>query len=213
MKSDIFSQIGRNRLVPVATVSGADQGLHVAEALLAGGLNVIEVTLRTAGAEEALAAIAKRFPEMILGAGTVLDADKIPSLVDIGVHFAVSPGLNPRVVEAAQQAGLPITPGVMTPGEIERGRELGCTVLKFFPAEPAGGGAMLKALAGPYGHTGLKFIPTGGISLRSSADYWALKTVLAVGGSWFVAQNLVDAGDYAAITRLTGEAIAASTAK
>lgn len=208
MKTDIFSEIGRKRLVPVATVSGADQGVRVAEALLAGGLNVIEVTLRTEGAEDALAAIAKKFPDMILGAGTVLDAEKIPLLVDMGVHFAVSPGLNPRVVEAAHSAGLPITPGVMTPGEVERGRELGCPVLKFFPAEPAGGAAMLKALGGPYGHTGLKFIPTGGISVRSAPDYWALKTVLAVGGSWFVAQPLVDSGDYAAITRLTREAVA-----
>lgn len=207
MKIDIFLEIGRKRLVPVATVAGADQGVRVAEALLAGGLNVIEVTLRTAGAEEALAAIAKKLPEMILGAGTVLDPEKIPLLVDMGVHFAVSPGLNPRVVEAAHSAGLPITPGVMTPGEVERGRELGCAVLKFFPAEPAGGAAMLKALAGPYGHTGLKFIPTGGISVRTAPDYWALKTVLAVGGSWFVAQPLVDSGDYSAITRLTREAL------
>lgn len=200
------------RLVPVAVIPTADDALPLADALLAGGLNVIEVTLRTPDAIASIRTLRAERPDLIVGVGTVIDADVVPRLADMGVGFLVSPGLNERVVEAAQRHNLPITPGVMTPGEVERGRALGLDTLKFFPAENAGGAAMLKALGGPYGHTGLKFIPTGGINAARAPDYWALPNVLAVGGSWFVDRKLVEAGSFDEITKLTEEAVALARA-
>jgi len=129
------------KLIPVAVVPEASQAEPLGAALLEAGLNVIEVTLRTPSAIEVMTLMKKRFPEMQIGAGTVIDPEIVPQLVDIGVTFAVSPGLNPRVVEACQKANLPITPGIITPGEFEAARALGCNVLKFFPAEAAGGAA------------------------------------------------------------------------
>lgn len=198
------------RLLPVAVLEDVDAGLKTAEALREAGLNLIEVTLRTAEAEAVIKAIIKAFPDMCVGAGTVLDAAQVQPLADAGVQFFVAPGLNETVVEAAQRAGAPITPGVVTPSEVDRGLKLGCQVLKFFPAEPAGGAKMLKAIAAPFGHTGVKFIPTGSITPEKAPDYWGIKQVLAVGGSWIVAGSLVKAGKFAEITRLTREALAAA---
>jgi 2-dehydro-3-deoxyphosphogluconate aldolase/(4S)-4-hydroxy-2-oxoglutarate aldolase len=202
----------QSRLVPVAVIPRLEQALPLAEALLEAGMRQIEVTLRTPCALEAMAAIHARYPEMVVGAGTVLEADVVPRLLDAGVCFAVSPGLNPEVVEASLTAGLPIVPGVVTPGEVERGLSMGLRLLKFFPAEAAGGARMLAALAGPYQHTGVRFIPTGGIIAAKLPDYLAVPITAAVGGSWFVDKSLLEAGDYAEITRMTREAMAVADA-
>jgi len=195
------------RLVPVAVIERKEDAVPLAKALIAGGLNVIEVTLRTPVAMDAMRAIKAEVPEMQVGAGTVIDPAVVPELKELGCSFVVSPGLNPEVVKACQDNGLMITPGVVTPGEVEKGLSLGLKVLKFFPAEAVGGVKMLKALAGPYGHTGVKFIPTGGINAEKAKDYWALPIVAAVGGSWFVDKALVNAGKFDEITRLTQEAL------
>lgn len=204
---DTFDAIRSFRLLPVAIVESVDEGLRMAEALLKGGLPLIEVTLRTAAAEEAIRAIIREFPNMLVGAGTILDPERVPALAEAGVRFGVAPGLNAKVVEACQKAGLPLTPGVVTPSEVEQARTLGCKVLKFFPAEAAGGVKMLSALTGPYGHTGIQFIPTGGIDVEKAKAYWALPSVAAVGGSWFVAPKLVKAGQFDTISSLTAEAL------
>ena len=196
------------RLVPVAVIERVEDAVPLAEALLAGGLDIIEVTLRTEAALGAMQQIRAACPGMIVGAGTVIDPEIVPQLADIGVEFAVAPGLNERVVEAAANASLPLTPGVITPSEIEQARGYGLKLLKFFPAEQFGGAKTLKALAGPYGHTGIKFVPTGGIDLAKAKDYWALSCVAAVGGSWFVSPKLIAEGKFDEVTRLTAEALA-----
>ncbi|MCD8482686.1 MAG: bifunctional 4-hydroxy-2-oxoglutarate aldolase/2-dehydro-3-deoxy-phosphogluconate aldolase [Verrucomicrobia bacterium] len=196
------------RLIPVAVIDKTEDAVPLAAALQAGGLNVIEVTLRSACAIDAIAAIRRQFPDFIVGAGTVIDVEVVAKLRDLGVHFAVSPGLNPLVLEATQAAGIPLVPGAITPTEIERARSLGVQTIKFFPAEAAGGSAMLKALTGPYGHTGIQFIPTGGIDAAKLKDYLNIPAVAAVGGSWFVDKKWLKAGDFAKITALTAEAVA-----
>jgi 2-dehydro-3-deoxyphosphogluconate aldolase / (4S)-4-hydroxy-2-oxoglutarate aldolase len=195
------------KLIPVAVINDVNQALPLAEALLKGGLNVIEITLRTEAAMSCIEIIKKSAPEMIIGAGTILDHSLIPELIDKGVSFGITPGINPRVIESAQKHELLIIPGIITPSEIEQARNYGLEVLKYFPAEAAGGTSMLKALAGPYGHTGVKFIPTGGINLSNMASYIEISSVAAVGGSWFVANNLLQAGKYEEISRLTKEAL------
>jgi 2-dehydro-3-deoxyphosphogluconate aldolase/(4S)-4-hydroxy-2-oxoglutarate aldolase len=202
-----FEVIEKLRVVPVAVIEQVESALPLAEALLEGGLNLIEVTLRTEAAFETIAAIRGNYPEMIVGAGTILDADVISRLVDLGVGFGVTPGLNKSVAEEAQRVGFPLTPGVITPTEVERARALGFKLLKFFPAETSGGVKMLKALAGPYGHTGIRFIPTGGINVDNAADYLSLPIVAGIGGSWFVDKKLINEGEFTEITRLTKKAL------
>ncbi len=199
------------RLVPVSVIKHAKDAVPLAEALLAAGLNVIEVTLRTDAALEAMAAIRKSCPQMGVGAGTILDASVLPKLVDMGILFGVAPGLNPRLVEAAQKLNFPLMPGVITPTEIEQARGLGLDLLKFFPAEPAGGANMVKAVSGPYGHTGIKFVPTGGITADKVKEYLSIPTVAAIGGSWFVEPSMVEQGQFAEITRLTEQAVFTAT--
>lgn len=196
------------RLIPVAVIDNADDALPLAEALRAGGLNVIELTLRTPAALEAIRRITKELPDMFVGAGTVIDANIVPEVIQAGARFCVAPGLNDSVLDACSKAGIPLIPGVVTPTEVERAMAKGLTLLKFFPAEAAGGAKYLTALAGPYGHTGLRFIPTGGITPQTLSGYLDIKMVAAVGGSWFVDKKLVNAGDFRGIERLTREAIA-----
>ena len=194
--------------MPVAVMPSLDKALPLAEALKEAGLNHIEITLRTDCALASLAAIRKEFPDMTVGAGTILSPDILPQLVDMGIAFGVAPGLNPAVIVKAQELEFLVVPGVVTPTEVERGLSMGLKLLKFFPAEQAGGAAMLKAMAGPYGHTGVKFIPTGSINPAKAPAYLALDVVEAIGGSWFVDQKLVAAGNFEEIRRLTREAIA-----
>ncbi len=210
---DHFVAIQQKRLVPVVVIDRAEDAPLLAEALLEAGLNIIEITLRTDAAIESIEVILNDFPEMVVGAGTVLDAGVIRRLVDIGVQFGVSPGLNEAVVAEARRLGLLFLPGVVTPTEVERALALDLKLLKFFPAEQAGGPAYLKALAGPYAHTGVRFIPLGGINSANAADYLALPVVAAVGGSWFVSRDLINAGSFDEITRLTREALALAASK
>jgi 2-dehydro-3-deoxyphosphogluconate aldolase/(4S)-4-hydroxy-2-oxoglutarate aldolase len=183
------------RLVCVAVIDRPEDAVPLAGALLAGGLKVIEVTFRT------------ELPEMVVGAGTLLTAATVNQAVDVGAQFGVSPGLSEPVSAAAQARQWPLFPGVVTPSEIMRALDLGWQRLKFFPAETFGGVNALKALAGPFGHTGVKFIPTGGITAASLPNYLALPQVAAVGGSWMADRKLVAEKNWAKITALAAEAI------
>lgn len=203
----MIERILAKRIVPVVVLESADDAELLAEALLEGGLDIMEITFRTAAAEESIRRIAKAFPEILLGAGTVLDGEQARRARGAGAVFGLAPGLNPQTIAAAKQEGLEFSPGVMTPSEIELALSLDCTLLKFFPAEAAGGVKMLKSLAGPYAHTGVKFTPTGGITSANLQDYLKLPVVAAIGGSWMVDKNLVAAGKWDEITRLTCEAL------
>ena len=195
------------RLICVAVIDKPEDAVPLAEALLAGGLNVIEVTFRTAAAAEAIALIRRALPEALVGAGTILSADQARQAAGSGAQFGVSPGLNETVLKAAQALGLPFFPGVITPTEVDRALNLNCRHLKFFPAEAAGGVNMLKALAGPFAHTGVQFIPTGGITAASLPNYLSLPDVAAVGGSWMAERKLVAEHAWPKITALTAEAM------
>ncbi len=195
------------RLICVAVIDRADDAVPLAEALLAGGLNAIEVTFRTAGAADAIARIRRALPDAVVGAGTLLTADQVKQAVAAGAQFGVSPGLSEAVSRAAHDHRLPLFPGVVTPTEVMRALDLGWKHLKFFPAETFGGVNALKALAGPFGHTGVKFIPTGGISAANLPAYLALPQVAAVGGSWMAERKLVAEKSWGKITALTAEAM------
>jgi 2-dehydro-3-deoxyphosphogluconate aldolase/(4S)-4-hydroxy-2-oxoglutarate aldolase len=196
----------KQRLVCITVIDRAEDAVPLAEALLAGGLNVMEITFRTEGAADAIARIRKGVPQIAIGAGTLLTVDNVKQAIDVGAQFGVAPGLNESVIAAARQNNLPMFPGVMTP-EVGRALDLGCKQLKFFPAEAAGGVKMLKALAGPFGHTGVKFVPTGGINAASLANYLAVPQVAAIGGSWMAERKLVAEKQWAKITALTAEAM------
>ncbi len=195
------------RLICVAVIERPDDAVPLAEALLAGGLPVIEVTFRTAAAAESIALIRRHVPQMIVGAGTVLTPDQLRQAADAGAQFGVSPGLNEAVLRAAADCNLPFFPGVMTPTEVDHALNLNHRHLKFFPAEAAGGVALLKALAGPFAHTGVKFIPTGGITAANLPEYLALPQVAAVGGSWMAERKLVAERAWQKITAVTAEAM------
>ena len=197
----------KQRLVCVAVIDKTDDAVPLTEALIAGGLNCIEVTFRTAGAAESIARIRKALPHAIVGAGTLLTADNVKAAVDAGAQFGVSPGLSEAVSKAAHENKLPLFPGVITPTEIMAALDLGWKHLKFFPSETFGGVNALKALAGPFGHTGVKFIPTGGITAATLPNYLAIPQVAAVGGSWMAEKKLVAEKDWAKITALTTEAM------
>lgn len=194
------------RVVPVVVIDKVENAQPLAEALMAGGLNLLEITLRTAAAEESIRRIAKTFSSQVLiGAGTLLTPDQVARAVDAGAQFGVSPGFNARVVQKAKDLKLPFYPGVMTPSDVEAALDMGCQMLKFFPAEPAGGVKMLKALAGPYAHTGVKFIPLGGINQTNARDYLQLPIVGAIGGSWIAESKAIAEQKWADITRLAQE--------
>lgn len=208
----MLDRILSKRIVPVVVLDRADDAVPLAKALLDGGLDIMEVTFRTAAAEESIKRIAAQVPEILLGAGTLLEDEQVRRAKDAGAVFGLAPGLNPRTIAMAKSVGLQFSPGVMTPSDVEQALSLGCKLLKFFPAETAGGTGMLKALAGPYGHTGVKFIPTGGITSANLASYLKLPVVAAIGGSWMVDKQLVNEGKWDEITRLTREALAAAAA-
>lgn len=210
----VFRKLREYRVVPVVAVDSVDEGLRLCEALLAGGLPVAEITFRTAAAEATIRAASRQFPEMLLGAGTVLTPDQAQRAVAAGAKFGVAPGCNPAVVAAARRAGMPFAPGVCTPSDIEAAVAAGCTLLKFFPAEAAGGVAMLKALIGPYGHLGLEFCPTGGVTTENLRAYLALPCVAFVGGTWIAKKELIQAGQWNEISALaTAARAAAATGK
>ncbi len=180
----VLARLARYGIVPVIAIERIEAALPLADALLQGGLPVIEITFRTAAAAEVIRLLAQERPQLLVGAGTVLTPANLEAAKASGAAFAVAPGLNPQVVRLAQEAALPFVPGVATPSDIEGGLALGCKLLKFFPAEALGGVAMIQALAAPYQHTGLRFMPTGGVSMANLQSYLRLDTVAAVGGTW-----------------------------
>ncbi|MBQ7795192.1 MAG: bifunctional 4-hydroxy-2-oxoglutarate aldolase/2-dehydro-3-deoxy-phosphogluconate aldolase [Lachnospiraceae bacterium] len=203
---EVLQKIQEIGIVPVVVLDDAKDAAPLAKALIDGGLPCAEVTFRTEAAEESIRIMAEQFPDMLVGAGTVLTTEQVDRAVAAGAKFIVSPGLNPKVVKYCVEKGILITPGTCTPSEVEQAIEHGLEVVKFFPAEQAGGLAMIKAMAAPY--TKMMFMPTGGISPSNVRDYLGFKKIIACGGSWMVKGDLVKAGDFAKITELSKEAVA-----
>lgn len=204
---DVLGTLGRHRLVPVVVLRDAADAAPLAEALEAGGLPVAEVTFRTDAAEASIKAMADR-GGVLVGAGTLASPEQVDRAVDAGARFAVTPGFHDAVVERCQERGLPVFPGVCTPGDIERARAAGLSTVKFFPAEAYGGVNTLKALAGPY--AGVRFVPTGGITSANVASYLALPSVVACGGSWMVKPELFAGGDFSGVREATRSAVEAA---
>jgi 2-dehydro-3-deoxyphosphogluconate aldolase / (4S)-4-hydroxy-2-oxoglutarate aldolase len=202
-EDDVVTRLGRARVVPVASLDDGDQAEATARALQRGGLDCIEITFRTAAAAEALRR-ARAVDGMLVGAGTVLSPEQAAVAADAGADFAVAPGTNPAVVEACRALGLPFFPGVATPSEIETARALGRTTLKLFPAAQVGGAGFLRAVSATY--PDVRFLPTGGIGAETAAEYLAVPSVLAVGGSWLVRPELLRAGRFDEVERLAREA-------
>jgi len=198
-----------HRVVPVVVIDDAKTAKPLAEAMVAGGLPVAEVTFRTDAAAAAITAM-RDVEGLILGAGTVVNPEQVRMAVDCGATFLVSPGLRPDVVEAAQAFGVPILPGCVTPTEIMQAQSFNLDVVKFFPANVYGGAAAIKALSAPFG--GMRFVPTGGVSAANIGDFLSLSCIPAVGGSWMVPVDKIRAGEYDAITQLCAEAVAAAAA-
>jgi 2-dehydro-3-deoxyphosphogluconate aldolase/(4S)-4-hydroxy-2-oxoglutarate aldolase len=205
---EVFSRLQSAGVIAVLIIDRVEDAAPVAEALLAGGIVAIELTLRTPVALEALRHIKRCCPEILAGIGTVLSPDQVARAVDAGAEFAVAPGTNPRVIEAALAAGLPFAPGICTPSDIERALEYDRRLLKFFPAEPCGGLAYLRTIAAPYAHLGLKYIPLGGITAKNMADYLQEPAVGGVGGSWFASREIIAAREWPRITESAREAAA-----
>ena len=208
MHSFDFTPTLSKRIVSVITIDRAEDAEPLAQALLDGGLDAMEVTFRTEAAPEAIRRIKAAFPKVHLGAGTLLTGEQVVKALGAGATFGLAPGLNPEIVRFAHERGMGFIPGVMTPTDVEIALSLGCMVQKFFPADVAGGVKLLKTLSGPYGHTGVKFIPLGGVSASTMRDYLDAPGVAAVGGSWIADRNLIKAGDWAGITALAKKAIA-----
>ncbi len=198
--------LGGARVVPVVVIDELEKAVPLAETLVASGISVIEVTLRTDAAMAAIGAIAKAVPDMVTGAGSVRTPDQMQAVVDAGARFTVCPGATERLVDAAEQSGVPFFPGGATPSEMLRLYELGFSTQKFFPAEVAGGIPMLKAVSGPLPE--VRFMPTGGISVERAVDYLALPNVACVGGSWITPKNLLADGDFDGIGKLAAAAAA-----
>jgi 2-dehydro-3-deoxyphosphogluconate aldolase/(4S)-4-hydroxy-2-oxoglutarate aldolase len=193
-------------VVPVVVIHKLEQAVPLAKALMAGGIRVIEITLRTPVAVETIRAISQAVPGAIVGAGTVTRAEELTAVAEAGADFAISPGLTVELLQAANRGTIPLIPGISTVSELMTGMALGYTHFKFFPAEAAGGIKMLKAIAGPFPK--ITFCPTGGITLDNYLDYLALGNVACIGGSWIAPQGAMDQGDWARITALTREAVA-----
>ena len=199
----VLEEISKIGIVPVIALDHVEDAAPLAKALCDGGLPCAEVTFRTAAAEESIRIMAEQFPEMLVGAGTVLTTEQVDRAVNAGAKFIVSPGLNPKVVKYCVEKGIPVTPGCSNPSDVEVAIELGLDVVKFFPAEQAGGIAMIKAMAAPY--VGLKFMPTSGINAGNLTEYLSCDKILCCGGSWMVKGDLVKAGDFGNIRELSAE--------
>lgn len=203
--AEVSDRIERAGVIAVLVIDKVEHGRPLAEALLAGGVAAMELTLRTPAAIDALRVIRHEVPEMLAGIGTILTPQQVDQSIEAGAAFGVAPGLNRRVVERAQTSGLPFAPGITTPSEIEAAVELGCRDLKFFPAEPSGGMAYLRSMHAPYAHLGLRFIPLGGLNADNMVTYLADPAVPAVGGSWIAPRKLIQQEDWSAITENAAE--------
>jgi 2-dehydro-3-deoxyphosphogluconate aldolase/(4S)-4-hydroxy-2-oxoglutarate aldolase len=202
-----MQRIFDRRILPAAVVPNAADAVPLALALLAGGLDVMEVTFRTPDAPRCIELIREKVPQMYIGAGTLLTPGQIDQAIESGAQFGVTPGFNPTVISAAIERSFPLIPGVMTPGEMERAMEYGCSTVKFFPAAAAGGPQFLKAIAAPYLHTNLRIIPLGGVGPHNLREYLAVPLVVAVGGSWLTERRLILDQSWDKITSLAKEAL------
>ncbi|MGN0867531.1 MAG: bifunctional 4-hydroxy-2-oxoglutarate aldolase/2-dehydro-3-deoxy-phosphogluconate aldolase [Oligosphaeraceae bacterium] len=192
----LTEKLSRVRIIPVLSFHDSEEALRLGEILVSGGLCAAEVTFRTEAAEGAIRAMRKAYPQLCLGAGTVLSVEQLSRAIDAGAEFAVAPGLNPEVVRAAVEREFAFAPGVCTPSEIELAYSLGCVTMKFFPAEAAGGLTLLKAMSAPYKHLGIRFMPTGGVTTANAAAYLSVKEVVAVGGTWLAKADDMAAGKW-----------------
>lgn len=202
----LVTRLESNPIIAVVTIDDPEDAVPLGEALLAGGIRAVELTLRNERALDALARLKHSLPEMIVGAGTVLTVDQVKHVVETGADFGVSPGLNPRIVKAANQTGLPFAPGVQTPSDIEAAVELGCRLLKFFPADTGGGLTYLRSIAAPFAHLGLRYIPLGGITLNSALDYLRESWIPAIGGSWVAPRERIRNREWSVIAANAREA-------
>ncbi len=205
---ELAARIERAGILAVLIVDRVEDAIPLAKALLDGGIDAIELTLRTDAALGALKEIRAKVPEMLVGVGTVLTPTQVIEVKEAGGAFAVAPGFNRRVVEAAQKEGLSFAPGIATPTDIEAALEVGCQLLKFFPCEVSGGLPFLKNISAPYQHLGLKYIPLGGINAKNMATYLEDPLIAALGGSWLAPREAIRAGDWKTITNLAAEAAA-----
>lgn len=204
----IFDQLSRHGVVPVIALDDPAQALPLADALIAGGLPVAEITFRTDAARATIAAMARHRPEMLVGSGTVITEEQVDQSLEAGARFALSPGIDVAVLDHAAQKGLPFAPGIMTPSDLQMALRVGCRMVKFFPAMAAGGPNMLKNIAAPYKHTGIRFNPTGGVTMDNLGDWLALPEVSAVGGTWIATRADIAAGNWARITANARAAVA-----
>jgi 2-dehydro-3-deoxyphosphogluconate aldolase/(4S)-4-hydroxy-2-oxoglutarate aldolase len=198
--------VARCGIAAVLVINELDSAVPVAEALMGGGVTAIELTLRTPQGLDAIAVINRAVPEMVVIAGTVLTPEQIQQCRDAGADMAVAPGLNPRVLEKANDLGLPFMPGICTASDIEKAVEMGCRLLKFFPAEPSGGVKYLKSVSAPYNHLDLHYMPLGGLSESNFMSYFSLPSVFAIGGSWIATSDLIARRDWDEIRRRAHDA-------
>ena len=197
----LAERLARSGVVAVVTVENPEDAAPIARALLTGGVGAIELTFRTARAAEAIRRIRAEVPEILVGAGTLLNRAHVEAAIEAGAVFGVAPGCNPATIAAARECGLPFAPGVMTPTDMEIALEHGCRVLKYFPASNLAGPAALETMAAPFAHLGLRFIPLGGINLASLPQWLASPSVLGVGGSWLAPRDVIQRKDWAALQR------------
>ena len=205
---NMVETLGKAGIIPVIVIEKVEQAVPLAKALVKGGLPVLEVTFRTAAAADAIAAIRKEVPEAVVGAGTILTPEMLKAAKSAGAVFGVAPGFDPVVIAAAKAEGLPFCPGIATASELSQALTAGCRMVKFFPAEAAGGVKMIKNLLGAFRFTGVKFMPTGGVNLSNVADYLAVPEIVCCGGTWIVPKDALAAGDWAAIEKLAADAAA-----
>ena len=204
--STMNEQIKSMGVIPVVVLNDAKDAVPLAKALCEGGLPAAEVTFRTAAAEESIKLMAEAYPDMLVGAGTVLTIEQVDRAVGAGAKFIVSPGFDPEIVDYCLSKNIPVYPGIITPSELAQAVKRGLEVVKFFPAESFGGVKTIKALAGPY--TNVKFMPTGGVNAKNLPDYLGYDKIVACGGTWMVKGDLIKAGDFEEVKRLTAEAAA-----
>lgn len=191
MDKQLFDKMKGYGVVPVIAIDSVDDALPMADAMIEGGLPCAEITFRTDAAAKVIETIAKKRPEMVVGAGTILSVENLKRAQDAGAAFGVAPGLNPKILEEAAKLNFPFVPGVVTPSEVEQALSFGVTVLKFFPAGPSGGIEMIKALYAPYGHMGIQFMPTGGVKPENLGDYLSNPAVPFAGGTWIAKKDMI----------------------
>ena len=205
---DMIEMLGKAGIIPVIVIEKEEQAVPLAKALVKGGLPVLEVTFRTKTAAAAIAAIRKEVPEAIVGAGTVLTVEMLRAAKAAGAVFGVAPGFDPAIIAEAKAQDFPFCPGVATASELSQALTAGCKMVKFFPAEAAGGVKMIKNLLGAFRFTGVKFMPTGGVKPENVSDYLAVPEIVCCGGTWIVPKDALASGDYAAIEKLAAYAAA-----